>query len=337
MRPGNYPCLSRLAENDDLWKHVENFDVLLEPSNARLPPEADNSQSARIARGLHKILFSHFVLMLVFRFKAREIVRGAIDADERENLLVMFNLARAFLEHTASLAFQVRALEKVVEDLEATNGFEPIMRKIDHHVGVAERLYYGGEKSPKKIKRIHVNELLTELAALCRDAPSDYENLCEFVHPNYGSNLLVSSGEISTGEIGAPSTSMKGELEFARVTLERYSALDWEFVIRASRLLSRLDTWVKIASTKGAKPSQIFSVRTSHAGDGKSKESAIYFKKARTHEEAIHAFYTLLKQKKIALHARRLVAKEGEYIFDIALTDAGPLWVKYRITEEYQE
>ncbi len=126
---------------------------------------------------------------------------------------------------------------------------------------------------------------------------------------------------------------MSEELSLARSVIERYAALDWELVISGTRNLSRIDNWISIASSEGAKLSQLFSVRVAHFGDGKSKETAIHFKKARTHNEAIQAFYKYLEQRGITLHERRLAGVEDEFLFDIALTDQGPLWVKYRILE----
>ncbi|MGR8922049.1 MAG: hypothetical protein ACU85V_20725, partial [Gammaproteobacteria bacterium] len=161
----------------------------------------------------------------------------------------------------------------------------------------------------------------------------DYATLCEFVHPNFGSNLLVSSGELLRGPIGIPAEAMSEELSLTRSAIERYAALDWDLVISGTRSLSRIDNWISIASAEGAKLSQLFSVRIAHSGDGKSKETAIYFKKARTHNEAIQAFYKFIEQEGITLHERRLAGVDDGYLFDIAVTDQGPLWIKYRMTE----
>ncbi len=126
---------------------------------------------------------------------------------------------------------------------------------------------------------------------------------------------------------------MAKELKLARETIERCAALDWDLVIGITRNLLKIENWTKLANSKEAKLSQLFSIRASHSGDGKSKETAIHFKKARTHNEAIQAFYKYLEQEGIALHRRRLAGIEDGYLFDIALTDRGPLWVKYRMSE----
>lgn len=328
-----YPNLSRLIENDELWQHVKEFDGLLDRSKSRLPGDDVQSETAKVAHSLHELAFAHFFSTLVFRFKTREIARGILDAEAKANLVVLFNLARAFMEHTASLAFQNQALEKAVAEIRAQQVIEQVDRTIRKHRKIVDRMYYGGEGSPKDAKPLHANDLLEALLKVDHRAAKDYATLCEFVHPNYGSNLLVSSGKLSAGSIGIPSESLIKELSLARDAIERCAALDWELVISGTRHLSTIDNWIFIASGEGAKLSQLFSLRVGHSGDGKSKETALFFKKARTHSEAMQAFYLYLEQQGISLHQRRVASVEGGFLFDIAVTDRGPLWVKYRITE----
>jgi hypothetical protein len=333
MKSEQYPNLSRLTDNDELWRHVKDFDGLLKHAKSQLPVGQSESETIKIAHLLHELAFAHFFSTLVFRFKTREIARGIFDAEVQCNLVVLFNLARAFMEHTASLAFQNQALEKAVSDIESTQSFDQIERTIRKHREFVDRIYYGGQSGPKKAKRLHTNDLLEALTKVDDRAASDYATLCEFVHPNYGSNLLVSSGELSAGAIGIPSESLDKELSLARDVIERCAGLDWELVISGTGNLSKIENWIQIASANGAKLSQLFSVRVGHSGDGISKDTAIFFKKARTHNEAIQAFYKYLEQQGVAFHARRLACVEDGYLFDIVLTDKGPLWVKYRMAE----
>jgi hypothetical protein len=332
MKSEEYPNLSRLVKNDELWQHVRDFDGLLDRSKTRLPVD-EGSHTAKIACRLHELAYAHFFSTLVFRFKTREIARGIFDTEAQHNLVALFNLARAFMEHTASLAFQEQALEKAVADIESKQGFDQIDRSISEHRKIVDRLYYGSDRSPKLAKRLHVNDLLPALAKVYERASDDYATLCEFVHPNYGSNLLVSGGKLSAGSIGIPSDSLNRELSLVRDIIERCAALDWEMVIRGSGHLLKIDNWITIASTEGSLLSQLFSVRIAHDGDGKSKDTAIVFKKARTHQEALRAFYKYLEQQGMVFNGSRLADVEDGYLFEIVLTDKGPLWVKYRMIE----
>lgn len=333
MKSEEYPKLSRLMENEELWQHVKDFDGIVDRSKSRLPVDEGESETVKIAYLLHELAFAHFFSTLVFRFKTREIARGIFDAETQGNLVVLFNLARAFMEHTASLAFQIQALEKAVSDIETKQLFDQVDRAIRKHRKIVDRIYYGGESGPNAAKRLHTNDLLEALAKVDKGAASDYATLCEFVHPNYGSNLLVSSGELSSGSIGIPSGSLTKELSLARGAIERCAALDWDLVVSGTRHLSKIENWITIASANGTKLSQLFSVRVGHSGDGKSKDTAIFFKKARTHLDAMQAFYKYLEQQRIELHGRHNAGFEDGYLFEFVLTDKGPLWVKYQIGE----
>ena len=119
----------------------------------------------------------------------------------------------------------------------------------------------------------------------------------------------------------------------ARGAIERCAALDWDLVISGTRHLSKIENWITIASSNGAKLSQLFSVRVGHSGDGKSKDTAIFFKKARTHLDAMQAFYKYLEQQGIEFHERHNAGFEDGYVFEFVMTDKGPLWVKYQIGE----
>ena len=126
---------------------------------------------------------------------------------------------------------------------------------------------------------------------------------------------------------------MTKELSLVRNVIESCAALDWDMVISGTLYLSMIENWATLINVKGATLSQVFSVRAAHTGDGKSKDTAIFFKKARTPFEAMQAFHKYLEQEKITFHGQHIEAMGGGYIFEIVSTDQGPLWVKYRMTE----
>ena len=66
-------------------------------------------------------------------------------------------------------------------------------------------------------------------------------------------------------------------------------------------------------------------------GDGMSKETAIFFSKARTDYEAVNAFYEYLSANSLLLLHRRTVAVEDGYLFEIALTNKRNVWIKYKL------
>jgi hypothetical protein len=80
------------------------------------------------------------------------------------------------------------------------------------------------------------------------------------------------------------------------------------------------------------KLSQVFSLRSATSGDGRTKETAIFFKKARTHQEAIEAFYNYLKSENIVMKNRQQAGIEDDFLFDVVATNKETVWVKYRMS-----
>jgi hypothetical protein len=74
--------------------------------------------------------------------------------------------------------------------------------------------------------------------------------------------------------------------------------VDDDFNKETTFYLTRIGSWIEIACHDGAKLGQVFSVRGAVSGDARTKETAVLFKKARTHREAMEAFYEFLKTKK---------------------------------------
>ncbi|RWO33575.1 MAG: hypothetical protein EOS10_07765 [Mesorhizobium sp.] len=268
----------------------------------------------------------HYHLFLVCQYKIRELCRGIHAAIESTNEIVLFNLTRSLVEHSASLAYQMRILERAAEEFPKKAARKAIEASIGMHRKATQRLYYNEKAS------VHVHDMIKALAARFDNARGEYDTLCEFVHPNYGSNRLVSSGHLGSGQIRSHAKELGPELTRAHWLIERCLMLtDDDFNKEIAFHLGRIASWVEIACEDSAKLSQIFSVRGAASGDGSEKETAISFHRARTPFEEKGAFYAYLKANKLVMSGRRLVAVESGFLFDEVMTDKGILWVKYRL------
>ena len=77
--------------------------------------------------------------------------------------------------------------------------------------------------------------------------------------------------------------------------------------------------------------SNVFSEKkTAVIGDGKSKETAFHFKKARTSQEAMKLCYQYLKEigYKVKLENRQNGGVENAYAFYFWETNLGTIWFK---------
>lgn len=67
-------------------------------------------------------------------------------------------------------------------------------------------------------------------------------------------------------------------------------------------------------------------------GDGKPRETALFFDEATSHAEAIRSLYRHLADERIVLHRRRLAGMGRGFLYDRLETDRGTIWVMYRMT-----
>jgi hypothetical protein len=321
-----HPYLSRLVDRGDAWLLLGDFDALMKSSDERIQSADRLSDAVEAAKVMHEFARNHYHLLLVGQYKIREIGRGICAALDSQNETVLFNLARTLIEHTAALAYQLVALEKAVTEFPKKADLKSLREAVDRHHRAAKELYYNESAA------VHVHDMIDALTRQYDSARREYDELCEFVHPNYGSNKLVSSGQLGIGQIGSHAEELAPDLFMAHRAIERCAMLaEDEFNKTASYNLIKLSSWIEIACQGGAKLSQAFSVRTAISGDGRTKETAIVFKKARTHQEAMEAFYEFLRTERLTMLNRRIAGTENGFLYDEVATDKGPLWIKYRM------
>lgn len=128
-----------------------------------------------------------------------------------------------------------------------------------------------------------------------RVARTDYDFLCDFVHPNYGSNFLVTTGTIAEGAIDTPNDIIENlSILFVKKCIrymKYYTQLTTDETIASMKLL----LWHSRSFKRGAKANRIFVKKKLEVkGDGKTIESAYYF---HDQEEEITLFFDFLKEK----------------------------------------
>ena len=286
-----------------------------------------------VAERLLKICNDGFFLIQVGEWKINYIAEALLYSIERQNPISLANNTRALIEHVAALVFVFESLEKLCASL-AGQGSES---KIHEALGRAEltlkRAYYG--KSPKTAGKDsaapHIeSECLKAFEAFVPDIFETYNFLCEYVHPNFGSNLLVSTGQLGRGRLNPPP-------EIHRETLDRicrYCSLTMLFLRKESPRFSaplvRLKDLVDRCLAPGSKVANAFAERAAAPkGDGQSKETAFFFPKARTSNEAIDMSYKYLRSAGIEVSGEKEIgAVEGGFIYDVYPTSRGRLWFK---------
>jgi hypothetical protein len=91
-----------------------------------------------------------------------------------------------------------------------------------------------------------------------------YSTLCDYVHPNYGSNSLVSSGELGKEALSQPPSAFQAQIAFANACTVRCLELAAGYELEGSAELIRLDSRVEIASRDGERPTTVFKSEIRH-------------------------------------------------------------------------
>ena len=105
-----------------------------------------------------------------------------------------------------------------------------------------------------------LNESFISKNELDTQPPKVYDYLCEFVHPNYGGNLLVSSGNLGKGIIGSKKLEDKNIEQMLNVICSVIEHLGFKKLVNPT-LTWQLEHYVELCFIPKAKLSSIFSVK----------------------------------------------------------------------------
>ncbi len=166
-----------------------------------------------------------------------------------------------------------------------------------------ERAYYGSGKG--NLKPLHVNDSLKLLnKSVNGQATVLYDFLCNFVHPNYGSNQLVSSGELGQGIVSVDASPIEIQRFPNKCYLIAIACFDF-FLGEEPRLVKALlilSDYAQRSESPRAKIRNVFTVRAaSPEGDGRRPETAFTFPKARTQVDEIRMVHEYLDSRGIHL------------------------------------
>ncbi|MEL0621251.1 hypothetical protein [Psychrobacter proteolyticus] len=324
--------VAEIEETGFLRNHDERFSEVrdqVEKRSSKLSPPLN-----MVSKRLYHIADSTFYCIELFNYKFSLLAQAIIHSIETENPLSLANNTRSLLEQLAVLIYLVNNVSKMLDNLKNQGSIEKIDKIISKSEEVLNRVYSGEGKNNSKSKSdeaIHINDAIKELTKEITDANDTYDYLCEFVHPNYGNNLLVSSGELGKGTIEKKRLDHKN---IQSIIICSYSIFEF---LNTKKIFHPVITWnvhhlVEVCFQKGSKITNVFSEKKPVAsGDGKTKETALYFKKARTSQEALKLQYQYLQDIgcSINLLSRQHGGIENGYVFDLWSTkNLGEIWFK---------
>ncbi|HXV84922.1 MAG TPA: hypothetical protein VEG60_34180 [Candidatus Binatia bacterium] len=285
------------------------------------------------AQRLFKISRDAFFLIQVCEWKITYIAQALLHAIQTRNHVSLANNTRALIEHVAALVFVLDSLGKLRNSLQGQGSEKKLNQVIEKTESVLQRAYYGtspkGKEKDKAAPHIE-SECLAAFEKHVPDIRDVYDFLCEYVHPNHGSNLLVSTGQLGYGRLNPPA-------EFHQETIDRicrYCSLTMLFLkeqaVSMSANLVHLKDLVDRCFSTGAKITSVFTIKAAFPdGDGLSRETAYFFPKARTPLEAMELTNRFLQEAGIeVIGGRKNAGVSDGFVYDVYPTARGDVWFK---------
>jgi hypothetical protein len=318
---------SRLSTLDDFSKHFEERKKLFEEFGVNVSSEYKDT-----AISFENLLEMFFFVTLVNRRKIdgiNSLIEFSIDS---KNSIALAQGIRALLEHACVLALISSEIGRLKKGLEGLNEFSKIKSLFNKSDEFIYRCYFGKSskvESDKAKQAVHINDGLSLLKNKLSEIDKDYDYLCEFVHPNHGSNLLVSTSDVSRYITSIVSNFDREEIirmiVIGNRTLESIEC-DQSFIYSMIGILS---TTANRFTTKGTKLSNVFSVRKLEIkGDGITKETALFVSNGRGAVEEIEFIYGYFEKHSYQIYGRAVADMSEDFIYDLYDTNNGKVWVK---------
>jgi hypothetical protein len=324
-------AISQFRDQRRTFPQTKNFEERIKTLADRLKLEGTSTPAQDLARRLFGLIRDYYFLQEVSELKIGYIADGLQSSIHAENITVQFALLRSLVEHVSAFSFEVDAISDLVEKLIGQNSparIDEVVASCHHKI---ERLFYGMNPAQKsEIRQFHVNDFLKSMAKRLVGIEESYDYLCEFVHPNYGSNLLVSTGRLGAGYLDPSVDAHTEDIRKAYdLTLHLFMQVE-DLAATGTKFLMQLDDYLTIAMIPNQRIGSIFNLQPlSHRGDGESKETAIYFTKARTPFESVAMIYRYFEKMGIkSIGLQEIGAIEEDFVFDVIETSKGKLWFR---------
>jgi len=294
-----------------------------------------NKKVGRTAINLIRTKNYFLFMMLVMDKKIELLIDSLINSLNKENHIAFALSGRSLLEHAGTICYVNKKADKVLSSLVNQTSYEKIKEILETLQGDLNKIYYGTRffQDKQHMQSIHINDFIRTLDERYHDANKAYGFLCDFVHPNFGSNILVSDGHLGEGFIDKRFDKNK-EIINQMISIVSTTVNNLREEIRSfAKLGMLLDDYIEKSLHKNSSIGIIFKdikaedvVR--YDGDGSNKENAIFFTTARTPPEHIEMQIIYLEENNINYKGREARDIKDGYIYDAYQTDNGEIWFK---------
>ena len=337
----------KLSKNQksELCKNLQDTKEII-TSSPRLFSEFKSSFSARVkaeeielatmdeARGAALVASIQFeicslnILMVQYE-KTYELSTEFLTALADKKVLIASMIARALHEMSAFTCYLSKTIDKKLSTVERQVDEGKIIKELEATVKFLEKAFYGSSSKATGISHIDIKHGRDELRKIWGDEKNSYDRLCDYVHPNYGSNVIYGSGNLS---------ELSGE-KINEVTEDQIVFLAKHFILvvdQAHTFLNALaarSVFFTAAQLRLKEPNfkvqNLFKPRKvgkSKNNSGKSFETAIDLSKL-PHIEIVPAIYHHLEKKGLTFLSRN-IDRYNENFYDVVQTNKGKYFFK---------
>jgi len=285
-----------------------------------------------IAVSLCRLKNQYLYLNRIIETKLTYLMKSMIFGVNNDNHLLLALCSRSLIEHAASLSYLIEQTNRLLERTKGVTEYKTINEALEEIYNIYRKIFYGTRffKNEGLVEATNVLTLIDKyLLPEIKDVRKYYDYLSDFVHPNFGSNVLVSSGELGEGIID-PSIEEKKEIveSILQITGGIIKYLDYKGLDFAS-LGILIDNYLQKALHPTTTLATLFvEPSLEYTGDGKSKDTAIFFTKATTKTEHVKMQYEFMQQQGIESTMQYIGGLEDDYIYDVHKTAKGEVWFK---------
>jgi len=308
--------------------------------SARSKIEKLDEPLKKIASRLFDIIDRGFFLYQVCDWKLDYLAAASIQSIESKNPLALANCVRALLEHLAAMLALVEKLKILEKGIHGQGNERKINELFEKAEKFIHRSYYGCRdgKGESSEEAFHINDYLKVLNEKEAVIKEEYDFLCEYVHPNYGSNTLVSSGDIASGRLNPPEAYNIDTLNRLRRCCSICMTILRDGRVEHAVVFIRLQSVLENCFSAHASVTTAFTQKhPTPQGDGKSRETAYHFPRARNASEAVEWSYDFLKKQGVFIREKYLGDITTDFIYDVFVTDNGSVWFKIPSTPPHTE
>jgi len=300
--------------------------------------QAEDKTGKTLLVRIERVVEKFFFISLVVKRKIDALLAMLVISVSHKNLITISQLARALLEHAATLAHLSDQLEKLHNQLQNQSDLKTVEAATRRAEQFVARAYHG--KSPKlepnkENQAIHINDAIKSLQLWLEDAGGYYDFLTEYVHPNSGSNSLISiSGAEDIllsiiGDIQRPDAKQIAKI--IQELLKSLSAIE----LRIYANTASIGLTINRAVEHKLKTENMFVTRQLDViGDGLSKERPLQVPKARDAHESMQTIMKYFQKRGYDIYSQMIGEIKGSpdhvEVIDIYETSKGRRWVLIR-------